>query len=219
MKSNALWPAIVLVSAGAVFSTQAAFAADPSSDLYIGGSVTLKRTNNLGGKIDSSLSNQGLASTTSASSSSTNPSLHLGYRLNPNFAVEATYDRVGSLSLNSAITSPAADTAVGSWKSRGLGIHVLGIQPIDQKLSVYGRLGVEQWRTSLNLASNVAGATNVNTTGSNMSLVLGAGAAYALTPAVDVTGELTRYNRVGNASTTGQAGLNSFNIGLRYHFM
>lgn len=219
MKSNALSAAILLASVGATFLSTAAFAADPGSDLYIGGSMALNRPSNLGGKIDSSLSNQGVTSTTSASNGSTNPGLHLGYRLNPNFAVEATYDRVGSVNLNSSVTAPAADTAVGSWKSRGLGLHVLGIQPIDQQLSVFGRVGVEQWRTSLNLASNAAGATNVNTVGTNMSLALGAGAAYAITPKVDLTGELTRYSRVGNASTTGQAGLNAFSVGVRYHFM
>ena len=69
------------------------------------------------------------------------------------------------------------------------------------------------------MTSNASGATAIATSASNTSLALGAGAAYAITPSIDLTGELIHYNRIGNANTTGQTALNSFNIGMRYHFM
>lgn len=221
MKLNSRWvwlPAL-LTSVGAGLAAPAAFAADPASDLYIGASVSSKSASSLGGGIDTALANQGLGSSTSVGNSSTNPGLRLGYRINPNFAVEATYDRAGVMNLQSSIASPAADTASGSWKANGIGLHALGILPIDSKWSVYGRLGVEQWHTSLNLASNAGGATSVSNTSSNTSLAVGAGTAYALTPNLDVTAELVRYNRVGDPANTGRVGLSDFNIGLRYHFL
>ena len=219
MKLNKFCSAILFASIGCAFITPSVFAADVGSDIYIGGALSLRTNPNLGGKIDSALSSQGFSSATSAGNSSGNPSLRLGYRINPNLAVEASYDRTGNLNLQSAISAPTSDTATGSWSSRGLGLHVLGIQPIDTKWSVYGRLGVEQWRTSLNLASNAGGATSVATQSSNMTLALGAGTAYALTSNLDATGEFIHYNNVGNATSTGRVGLNTFNVGLRYHFM
>jgi OOP family OmpA-OmpF porin len=165
------------------------------------------------------LSSQGIASSTSADHSSTNPNFRLGYRINPNVAVEASYDRVGKMDLQSAISSPTADSASGTWKGHGLGLHVLGIAPLDDKWSLYGRVGVERWKTSLDLASNAGGSTSYGASSSHTSLALGAGAAYAISRNVDATAELVHYNHVGDATSTGRTGLNQFNFGLRYHFM
>lgn len=216
---NALGSPLGVALLGLLAATPAAHAAGPASDLYVGGGISFSHASGLGGKIDNGLASQGLGSSSSADTSSTNPNLRLGYRLSPNFAVEASYDRVGSMDVQSGITSPTSDTAAGSWKSYGLGLHALGIAPLDDKWSVYGRLGVERWHTRLNLASTAGGATSVSTSSNNTSLVLGAGASYALTHNLDATAELVHFTRVGSDATTGRTGLNQFNVGLRYHFL
>lgn len=220
--TQALCTSLGLFSAGLMLAAPAAHAADATAagpDFYVGGGLSFSHASGLGGKIDNGLANQGYGSSSSADTSSTNPNLRLGYRFNPNFAVEATYDRVGSMNVQSNIASPAADTASGSWKSRGLGLHALGIAPINDKWSVYGRVGLEQWHTQLSLASNAGGPTNVSTSDTTTSLALGAGASYALSRNLDATAELVHYNHVGDDASTGRTGLNQFNVGLRYHFM
>ncbi|SFU49697.1 Outer membrane protein beta-barrel domain-containing protein [Polaromonas sp. YR568] len=209
------------LSLGAAMAAQTALAAplaSQSPDVYLGGNIAYSRTSSLGGSIDGALNNQGLASSTSTSTPSATGGLRLGYRLNPNLAFEASYDRIGSTDLQSAITSPAADTASGTWKAHGFGLHVLGIAPLDNQWSAYGRAGIEQWHTSLDTASATGGTPNVSTTGSNTSLALGAGVAYAISPNVDATAELVHYNRVGT-SATGTSAVNQVNFGLRYHFL
>jgi opacity protein-like surface antigen len=222
MKLNPLWSSIGLLSLGVGLAAPAAHAADAvnaGTGLYVGGSLSFNNVSGLGGKIDSALANQGYGSSSSADSSSTNPSLRLGYQFSPNFALEGTYDRVGSLNVQSTLASPSADTATGSWKSHGYGLHALGILPIDQQWSVYGRVGVEQWHTRLDLSSSAGGPTSLSTSDSTTSLALGAGASYALSRNVDATAELIHYNRVGDAASTGRTGLNQFSVGLRYHFL
>ncbi len=218
--SKLLWLSTAALSLGAALAqpAQAAPLAAGSPDVYLGGNIAYSRAPGLGGNIDGALSNQGLASSTSIGTPGTTAGLRLGYRLNPNLAVEASYDRIGSTDLQSAIASPAADSATGTWKAHGFGLHVLGIAPIDNQWSVYGRAGVEQWHTSLDTASGTGGTPNVSTTGSNTSLALGAGVAYAISPNVDATAELVRYNRVGT-SDTGTSAVNQVNFGLRYHFL
>ncbi len=212
--------ALSLCSAlGAVFMAPAAFAADPVPDLYVGGLLSLNNTSQLSGNIDNALSNQGIGSSSSADQSSVNPGFKLGYRINPNLAVEASYDRLGSLNVSSAISAPLADTASGNWKSQGLGLHVVGILPIDKKWSVYGSAGLERWSTSLNSTSNVSGPTAISVSSSNTALALGVGGAYAITPNVDITAGLAYVNHIGDANVTGRTSLNSVNMGLRYHFM
>jgi OOP family OmpA-OmpF porin len=216
MKLNAVFA--TLAPLGLVLAVPLAYAADPSGDMYVGGGLSMSRASGLGGKIDSALANQGVTSSSSADSSSTNPNFRLGYRISPNVAVEASYDRVGKMDVQSGVSSPSADSAAGSWKAHGLGLHVLGIAPIDNKWSLYGRLGVERWKTNLDLSST-SGSTNYSGSSTHTSLALGAGAAYAITPNVDVTGELVHYTHVGDDTNTGRTGLNQFNLGLRYHFM
>ncbi len=197
----------------------AAFAAGPTApDLYIGGNISVNRTSDLGSKIDSSLASQGIAASSAADKSSTDPSLRLGYKLTPNFAVEASYDHLSSHDLSSTISSPTADIAGGHWKADGLGLHAVGILPIDQNLSVYGRIGAEQFHTKLDLASTVGGSTAVSNSDHNTSLVLGGGLSYAINQNVNTVVEYNRFNHVGGDST-GRSAVNQFNVGLRYHFM
>jgi OmpA-OmpF porin, OOP family len=217
VKSNLVKTA--LLSIGALFAAGHALAADGQPNVYVGGAVGWNKTANVGGKIDGAWATQGFGTTTSAERTSTNPSLQLGYRMNRNLSIETTFDRVGNLGAQSVVNTPTADTASGNWKAHGVGIHALVSQPIDNKLAVYGRVGVERWHTSLNMASNTAGPANLATSSNNMSLALGAGASYALSPNVDATAELIHHNRVGDAATTGRASLNTVNMGLRYHFL
>lgn len=216
MKLNAVFAA--LAPLGLVLAMPFAHAADPTGDVYVGGGLSMGHVSGLGGKIDSALANQGVASSSSADSSSTNPNLRLGYRVSPNVAVEASYDRIGKMDVQSTMSSPSADSASGSWKANGLGLHVLGIAPLDDKWSLYGRLGVERWKTTLDLPSS-GGGTNYSGSSTHSSLALGAGAAYAITQNVDATAELVHYTHVGDDTNTGRTGLNQFNLGLRYHFM
>lgn len=211
---------IGLLLLGLGLAAPAARAADGNAGtgLYVGGAISFNHATDLGAKIDAALAGQGYNSSTSADSWNTNGDLRLGYRFTPNFALEGSYDRVGNVGLQSTLLAPTPDTASGNWKSWGLGLHAVGIVPIDSQWSVYGRLGVEQWHTSLNLMSNVGGPTNLSGSDNNTSLALGAGVSYALTRNVDATAELVHYSRVGDASGTGRTGLNQFSLGLRYHF-
>ena len=221
MKLNVFFSTLCVASAGAVLGASPAFAAEAAPGVYLGGALSLRSSPSIGGKVDSALAGQGItsSSTTSSDDAGAGPSLRLGYRVNTNVAVEATLDHAGRTNVQSAISAPGADTATGTWKARGLGLHVLGIQPVNDKFSVYGRVGVEQWRSRLNLASNAGGPTSVANTGSSTGLALGAGASYAITPRVDATAELIHYTHVGTDGGTGRTGLNAVNMGVLYHFM
>jgi opacity protein-like surface antigen len=190
-----------------------------ADNLYVGGNLSLNRTNGLGSSIDGALMGQGIASSSTTDKASTNPDFRVGYKFNPNFAIEGSYDRLGSLGVQSTISSPIADTASGSWTSRGLGLHAIGIAPVTDKWSIYGRVGLEQWHTQASIASNAGGATSASASSNAVSLALGAGASYALSNNVDATGEYIRYTRAGNANTTGSTPVNQFSVGLRFHFL
>jgi OmpA-OmpF porin, OOP family len=218
MKLNVFLATLSCALAGSAVLAPAARAAEPAPDVYVGGGLSFNHTHRLGERVDTALAAQGIGAATSADSSSTNTGLRLGYRVNPNLAFEASYDRVGTMNTQSTVATPGADTASGTWKAHGYGLHVLGIKPIDKQWSVYGRAGVEQWHTAMGTSSNAAGATNVAARSVNTGLALGVGTSYALTSSLDATGELMHYTKVGASDSTGRTGLNTVNVGLRYHF-
>jgi opacity protein-like surface antigen len=221
MKFNLSGSSVAMLSMAISLAVTATTAQAQSSEqnIYVGAGLSINRSSHLGSKIDGALGAQGISSSSSATASSTNPNLRLGYQINPNWAVEASYDRIGNLAAQSTVSQPSADTANGNWNARGYGLHVLGIVPVDQKFSVYGRIGVEQWNTHLSLASTTGGTTQLSNTSSNTSLAVGAGTSYKLSKTLDLTGEFTRYTAVGAMTTTGQEPVNQFSAGLRLHFM
>ena len=99
--SKLLWLSTAALSLGAALAqpAQAAPLAANSQDVYIGGNIAASRAPGLGGSVDGALANQGLGSSTSTGTPGTSGGLRLGYRLNPNLAFEASYDRIGSTSL------------------------------------------------------------------------------------------------------------------------
>ena len=207
------------VVAGAGLMATLTHAASFTPNAYVGADVAYGRASGLPSKVDGALASQGITAHSHGDSSSTNPGLKLGYQFDKNWAVELSYDRLGKMSVNSGITAPASDSASGDWKAHGYGIHAVGSLPLDSKWSMTGRVGLENWHTRLNLASTTGGATRVSQSSTNNSLVLGVGAAYAVSKNLDATGELVHYTRVGDSSTTGRDGVNTVNVGLRYHFM
>src|SRR5450830_1849591 len=62
-----------------------------------------------------------------------------GYKLNKNFAVEGGYFDLGKFGFT-ATTVPAG-TLSGNIKLRGLNLDAVGILPITEKFSVFGRVG------------------------------------------------------------------------------
>lgn len=67
-----------------------------------------------------------------------------GYKINPNFAVEASYVDLGDSSDNIA--------PVWTLEASGLNFAAVGILPINQKVDLFGKVGLFMWDASLNEA-------------------------------------------------------------------
>lgn len=98
----------------------------------------------------------------------------LGYQFNPYFALETSYidfGRVKSTYQNQNITE----------KLHGFGIDAKGIYPVNQKINVFGTAGM------MDMTDQASGAAS----GKNRAWTptLGAGASYAVTKSIAVTGQ------------------------------
>ncbi len=126
----------------------------------------------------------------------------LGYTLNPNVAFELSARRLGTWNKDGA-----------SAKANALQASVLGIAPITNEFSLYGRLG---------LTRNSVKATEGGYSGSvhKTKALFGLGASYQLAKNVSLRGEYMNLgsNKLGSGADTVTVKMHQFNVGVNYAF-
>jgi OOP family OmpA-OmpF porin len=138
-----------------------------------------------------------------------------GYQFNPYVALEGGYFNLGKFGYT-ASTSPAGSLS-GDIRLQGLNLDVVGILPLNDKFSVFGRVGVihAQARdnfSSTGLVNRPASSPRQNDTGYKF----GAGVQYAFTDRLALRGEVERYrinDAIGNKGDVDMA-----TVGLVYRF-
>jgi OOP family OmpA-OmpF porin len=170
-----------------------------------------------GGDIDNALGNQGIAGSSSLDRHDTAFGADVGYRLNRNFALEGGYTDFGEFRVQSATSAPAADDLDGHYKAHAWSFAAVGIAPLEDGWSLFGKAGAAHTTAELS-ASSASGATAPGSEShSGNGLLLGGGATYDFTQNVYGKVELDRYTRVGDASTgKGDVDLYTVGVGLRF---
>lgn len=193
-------------------------APDDNAGWYAG--IDLGRSNLglSGGGIDGAVANLGFVGSASISNQDSGAGLNLGYRFSQSFALEGGYIDLGKYNFSSFTTAPAADTVQGIYKAHALSLSAVGILPMNNKWSLFGKAGVA--RTTADLSANsVTGATALGrASGSGSGLLFGAGATYNFARNWFGKAELDRYQHVGDPSSTGQANINVFSLGMGLRF-
>jgi OmpA-OmpF porin, OOP family len=118
--------------------------------------------------------------------------LDAGYRFNRNFALEGGYTRLGDFS--------------PSYKARALSLSAIGLLPLEERFSLYGKAGVARTRAETDSATD-----NAN------SLVFGAGVRYDITSQWFAKAGWDHYTKVGGPDTgSGHADVLAVGVGLQF---
>ncbi len=183
---------------------------------YVGANVGQSRATIDDARINSGLLNGGFSSSTIVDDDrSTGYKIFGGYQLNRNFALEGGYFNLGDFGYT-ATTVPAG-TLTGRIKLQGLNLDLVGILPITDKFSAFGRAGVAyaQARDTFT-GTGAVNVTNRNPSKRAANLKVGLGLQYAFTDALAVRGEVERY-RINDA--VGNKGdIDLLSVGLVYRF-
>jgi OmpA-OmpF porin, OOP family len=204
------------VAALAVVATPLALAQD--TGWYAGGNVGRAATTIDDARITQGLAGEGLA-TTSIDNQDRHGAYKVfgGYQLSPHFALEGGYFSLGRYGY-SAHTVPTG-TLDGDMKLRGFNLDLVGTLPLVGNLSALGRVGVTSIRASDNFsatgAARVPYASN-SASQRSTNLKVGAGLAYAFTPALSMRLEAERYRLKDGVGNRGNADMVS--VGLVYRF-
>lgn len=123
-----------------------------------------------------------------------------GYRVNDNFAIEASYVYLGE----------AEDEMPPIWTAEvtGLNFSAVGLLPVSSQVDLFAKIGMFKWE--LDIAEEGYGKVG---TDDGTDLSLGLGAAYQVSRDFSVVGEIQRFQVDGS-----EGKLNNFSVGFRVNF-
>ena len=141
--------------------------------------------------------------------------LYGGYRFHRNFAIEGGYFNLGKFDFR-ATTVPAG-TLTGTMKVQGLNLDLVGILPITDRFSAFGRFGLTNARTKDSFSgTGAAAAFNTNPSKRDTNVKYGAGLQYDFNYNLGMRLEAERY-RINDAVGS-KGNIDLFSIGLVYRF-
>ena len=138
-----------------------------------------------------------------------------GYQLNRNFAIEGGYFDLGNYDYR--LTTTPAGTFNGDLRVRGLNLDLVGIIPVSERFSVFGRVGAAHARSKSSFSRT--GAFPLTTTSRNekdTNVKYGVGLQYAFSDALSVRAEYERY-RI-NDPVRNRGHIDMASLGLVYYF-
>ena len=206
---------LVALAVLGVMSSASAIA-DDAPGWYLGGNVGRTRNHFDNGNIVNSLAGQGFrVNSNTGDEHDTGYKIFGGYQINRNFAVEGGYFDLGRLRYT--FNTVPSGSFNGDSRVRGLNLDLVGILPVWDRFSVFGRVGANYARTrsSFSGTSNIA-LNNFSTRNNETNIKGGLGLQYAITPALSVRGELERYRISDPIRNRGHIDMAS--IGLVYRF-
>lgn len=172
------------------------FAADaPAADnaFYMGANIGFTKASSIAGK-DATKANGGLFS------------LVGGYQLNKYFATEIQYAYLGKAEYNTIRTNASATT-------NSFGLNALGLVPVSNSFSLYGKFG---------LAFNIASVSNFSASVSGKTRfmpTIGMGVQYNVVPTFGLRAGWDRYDaKVEDTGTAYNYHKNAWSLGGLYRF-
>lgn len=137
-----------------------------------------------------------------------------GYRFNRNFAVEGGYFDLGKFGFTATVP---AGTLTGNIRLKGVNLDAVGILPLANRFSAFGRAGVNYAEAKDSFATTGAVVVNnLNPSKRDTNYKFGLGVQYDLTESLGLRAEAERY-RVNDA--IGNRGdVDLYSVGLVYRF-
>ncbi|MHB8471927.1 MAG: outer membrane beta-barrel protein [Gammaproteobacteria bacterium] len=205
-----------MLGLAALAALTSSFAAADDSGWYGGANIGRSRAKIDNARITSGLLGGGLTTTSiNDDDRDTGYKIFGGYQFNKNFALEGGYFDLGKFGFT-ATTTPTG-TLTGNIKLRGLNLDLVGIVPITEKLSAFGRAGATyaQARDSFT-GTGAVSVSNPSPSKRDTNYKYGLGLQYALTESLALRAEAERY-RINDA--VGNKGdIDLVSVGMIYRF-
>lgn len=136
--------------------------------------------------------------------------LYGGYQFNRNWAAELEYVNFGKYSADSANLHSTA-------KASGLGLSAVGVLPLSEQFSLFGKAGVLAKMVKADERNN-SGSYIYSQKSTKFAPLLGFGAEYRLTPEMSVRAEYEYAGKTRVGENDAKLTNNLLSVGVRYQF-
>ena len=224
MKLQRLFSTSVWMLAVAGVGMSSAIAADTGTRFYMGGNIGQSKANIDTAGFSAAVLATGLVTTaaTTSNKNDTGFKIFAGYRFHPNFAVEGGYFDLGKFGL--ATMTTGLDGTIGTntgtvENNAGLNLDLVGIIPINDQYSLFGRAGVQNSVTKVSfVVVGPGGPASFAYRENNTDYKAGLGMQYDFNKNIGARLEWERY-RVPNGIGIGEkANVDLFSVGLLARF-
>lgn len=190
-----------------------------AGDMYVLASAGRSSFSDSGDKntIDSALISLGVTNLSSSlDKSDTGYKLQVGYQFTPYVAVEGGYVDLGKEKYSATFTG---GTASATGKATGWNIDAVGILPINDSFSVFGKLGLIDAKVDLSAtATGPGGAATASVSSTDWKGTWGVGAGYNINKTVGLRAEYERFAKLGNNDKTGESNVDLLSVGVVVRF-
>ena len=196
----------------------AAFSAPAfAGDIYVVGSVGQSYLHQDKAQIDNTVAEAGATGISSTlNNKDIGYKLQLGYQFNQNFAVEGGWVDLGKVKYSA---SYAGGSANASTKASGFNVAAVGILPVNESFSLFGKLGVIDGKVEETVsATGPGGSANASEKTTKWKGNYGVGATYNINKQVGVRAEYERFSKLGDSNTTGTSDVDLFSLGAVFKF-
>lgn len=166
---------------------------------------------------DSAIKSMGGAVRRSSSSAGTVYKVNVGYNFNKFFAVEGGYVKLGKAPYNTSVKGGQVSSSV---KASGIHVAALGILPVNEQFSVFGKLGlirstVHQQLDASGPGQQVSGSNTYHRVGGNW----GVGASVKISKPLALRVEAEQFFRLeGLHNKSSGLKVNLLTAGVQYSF-
>jgi OmpA-OmpF porin, OOP family len=130
-----------------------------------------------------------------------------GYQINRHFAVELGYSTLGE-------ATASAPGITATVEAKAFDLVAVGILPINQQFSVFGKLGMYQADSDLSSNTPLIGSASDK----NTDVTYGVGLQYDFGKNLGLRGEWQQYKKVGSDQVGGDGDVDVFSIGVLWKF-
>ncbi len=186
-----------------------------AGDAYVLGSIGQSSFDLNKGGLDGVLTTAGLGGISSSlNKTDTGYKAQVGYQFNENFAVEGGYIDFGKFAYSSTFTGGSGNF---DYKLTGFNVAAIGILPINDAFSVFGKLGAINAKVDASSSISIVGIP-VSITGQATKLVpsWGLGATYNLNKQFAVRAEFEQFGKVGDEPSKGNINLASAGVVFKF---
>jgi OOP family OmpA-OmpF porin len=183
---------------------------------YVVGSIGRSTVDANKAALDSVLTGAGATALSSTlNNTDTGYKIQIGQQLSPNWAVEGGWVNFGKVNYSATFTGGNASVDA---KASGFNVAALGILPLNESFSLFGKLGVIY--ATVDASASIVGRTAsgwATASASNWKPTWGLGGTINVSKQVGIRAEFEQFSKLGDTNT-GKSTVDLLSVGMVFKF-